>query len=221
MTYAAAGTYTAVLTVTDDDGATDTDQATVTIASGGGAPNQLPNAEANGPYTATVGVPITLSSTGSTDPDGSISSYGWALGNGQTASGASPTVTYSAAGSYTVVLTVTDNRGATDTDQATVTVSAPSAAKPLIWKNVVGPIDVANSLVAITVTYDLRANIPETPGVEILSTFKVDSLKWDPSVLQFFAINLGPTSRARRIRRRCRQAISASREVSRARSPKG
>ena len=34
--------------------------------------------------------------------------------------------------------------------------------------------------------------MPETPGVEVLATFKVDSLKWDPAVLQFSAINLGP-----------------------------
>ena len=165
--------------MTDNRGGTDTDQATVTVT-GGGTTNQLPIAEANGPYTATVGAPVTLSSTGSTDPDGSISSYSWALGNGQTATGASPTVTYSAAGTYTIVLTVTDNRGGTDTDQATVTVSAPSPSKPLTWRNIVGPINVANDLVAITVTYDLRTNLPETPGVETLSTFKVDSLKWDP-----------------------------------------
>ena len=167
-------------------------EGTLTIDDGGGGTNQPPVAEANGPYTATAGVAITLSSAGSVDPDGSIASYSWALGNGQTATGASPSVTYAAAGTYTIVLTVADNRGGIDTDQATVTVSAPAATQPLIWKNVVGPIDVANDIVAITVTYDLRTNLPETPGVEVLSTFKVDSLKWDPSVLQFFAINLGP-----------------------------
>ena len=73
----------------------------MTITTGGGGANQLPIAEANGPYTATAGVATSLSSSGSTDPDGSIASYSWALGNGQTATGASPSVTYAAAGTYT------------------------------------------------------------------------------------------------------------------------
>ncbi len=194
-TYSAAGTYTVVLTVTDDDGATATDQATVTITAGGGSANVLPVAQANGPYTTVAGTPVALSSAGSSDPDGSIASFAWTLGNGQTVSGASPTVTYAAAGTYTVTLTVTDNRGGTASDQATVTVTAappPPPSQPIVWRNVVGPIDVVNNLVAITVSYDLRTNIAETPGVEALASFVVDSLKWDPSVLQFYAVNLGP-----------------------------
>ena len=51
--------------------------------------------------------------SGSQDPDGSIASYVWDFGDGTPdGSGATPSHTYAAAGTYTVTLTVTDNKGA-------------------------------------------------------------------------------------------------------------
>ncbi len=61
----------------------------------------------------------------SSDPDGSISSSSWNFGDGATSSATSPSHTYSAAGTYSVTLTVTDNKGATDTISKSVTVTAP------------------------------------------------------------------------------------------------
>ena len=107
-------------------------EGTITLpaagAGGGGGTNQAPIARANGPYTGTVNTPLVLSSTGTIDSDGTIASFSWSLGNGQTAPGASPSVTYASAGTYTVVLTATDNSGATDTDQTTVTITAGGTA---------------------------------------------------------------------------------------------
>jgi PKD repeat protein len=51
-------------------------------------------------------------------------SYNWNFGDGSAASTApSPSHVYTQAGSFTAVLTVTDNRGATGTSQVAITVS--------------------------------------------------------------------------------------------------
>jgi PKD repeat protein len=67
------------------------------------------------------------------DADGSIASYAWDFGDGQTGAGETASHTYAAAGSYPVTLTVTDDDGATATAAATVTVTdpAPAAVPPL------------------------------------------------------------------------------------------
>ena len=79
-------------------------------APGGG--NTPPTANANGPYSGTVGQAVSFSSAGSTDPGGSIASYAWTFGDGGTSSAANPSHSYANAGTYNVSLTVTDNQGA-------------------------------------------------------------------------------------------------------------
>jgi len=61
--------------------------------------------------------------TGSSDPDGVIASYAWAFGDGANANGANATHTYASAGTFTAMLTVTDNMGATGTDTVSVIVN--------------------------------------------------------------------------------------------------
>jgi DNA/RNA endonuclease G (NUC1) len=76
-----------------------------------------------------AGAPITFSSAGSIDPNGSIVSYSWNFGDGNSGTGAAPTHTYAVAGSYTVQLIVTDNDGLADTVSAPVTVSRLTPAQ--------------------------------------------------------------------------------------------
>ena len=65
--------------------------------------------------------------TGSSDSDGSITSYDWDFGDGNFGTGATTNHTYAAYGSYTVGLTVTDNDSATDFVDDSITLTEPVA----------------------------------------------------------------------------------------------
>lgn len=124
-TYAEAGSYTVTLTVTDDDGAIAKTTLDVVVA----APvNAAPTAD----FTPTVSdLSVSVTGAASTDADGTIASYSWAFGDGETATGVTASHEYKNAGEYTITLTVIDDDGATGSKTATVTVKAPSVAKPL------------------------------------------------------------------------------------------
>ncbi len=85
-------------------------------------------------FTATMtNLAVAVDASGSTDSDGTIASYAWTFGDNSTGTGKTASHTYAAAGSYQVSLTVTDNKGATNTVTKTVTATAV-AAKPLLIK---------------------------------------------------------------------------------------
>jgi PKD repeat protein len=58
----------------------------------------------------------------STDPDGTIVSRLWDLGNGRTSTRQKLTYRYASPGTYTVTLTVTDNDGESSSTSQQVTV---------------------------------------------------------------------------------------------------
>jgi PKD repeat protein len=98
-------------------------------------PGALQPPVANASAIPTSGVaPLTVnfSSGGSSDPDGTITGYSWNFGDGVTSTADNPSHTYAARGSYTAVLTVTDNDGLTDTASVVITViSLPNAPSGL------------------------------------------------------------------------------------------
>ncbi len=115
-TYAAAGTYTVTLTVTDNLGASHSSSRSVTVSS---VANQPPVANFN--FTTSA---LTATFTdASSDPDGTVASRSWNFGDGSTSTAVNPSRTYAAAGTYTVTLTVTDNLGAARSSSRSVTVS--------------------------------------------------------------------------------------------------
>jgi PKD repeat protein len=123
--YPATGTYTVTLTVTDNDGATDTVSVTKTVMNRPPVANFTESA-----HTAYTDEMITFNATESYDPDGTIVSYLWDFGDGNTATGVTVSHAYADNGSYVVNLTVTDNEGATDSVNATKTINnrAPVAS---------------------------------------------------------------------------------------------
>jgi PKD repeat protein len=120
--YGAAGTYLVTLTVTDDKGAASTVSHPVTVTAP--PPNQLPVAQLSASCDHRA---CSFDGSGSSDPDGDIVGYSWDFGDGVTATGATSSHAYASVGSYTVTLTVTDNRGGT---ASTTQVVSPTNAAP-------------------------------------------------------------------------------------------
>jgi PKD domain len=122
-----AGTYVFSLRATDNQGATATDNVTVTV-NPGTTTNQAPIVSAGTDKTTTLPAnSVSLTGTAS-DADGTIASYLWTKVSGTggtitTTSAATTTVTGLTAGTYVFSLTATDNAGATATDNVSVTVN--------------------------------------------------------------------------------------------------
>jgi len=128
-TYAAAGTYTVTLTVTDPYGASSSATTTATLA-----PSSL-TVNAGSAQTLDAGNPITFTA-GFSDP-GVTGPWGYTLdfGDGSTpitGSATSQTAlisavhSYTDAGAYAAQLTVTDPNGASGTGTRSITVSTPT-----------------------------------------------------------------------------------------------
>lgn len=114
--YALAGTYTVVLTVTDPSGATSSTSETivVNVPAGGNSP---PWAEFDAaPASGLAPLSVDFSAIDSYDPEGGPLTYSWDFGDG-TPDGTGITAAHSFAsvGTFTVMLTVTDDAGLTAT----------------------------------------------------------------------------------------------------------
>ncbi|MCB0166104.1 MAG: PKD domain-containing protein [Anaerolineae bacterium] len=125
-TYLDSGSYTVRLTVSDDDGDTNTDTILVVIN------NLPPTADAGGPYDTTVDTPVELTGSGSDIPADLPLTYEWDLDNNGTFETAGQTVdfTESTTGTYTIVLRVSDDDGGSTTASTTVQVNS---LLPLAW----------------------------------------------------------------------------------------
>jgi PKD repeat protein len=115
--YADNGVYTVTLTVSDGDGGSDSASQTVTVA------NVNPIANAGADATAEEGASVTFAGSASDAGSADILSYSWDFGDGTQGSGPSPTHSYADNGSYTATLTVTDDDGASHSDDRLMTIT--------------------------------------------------------------------------------------------------
>ena len=131
--YADDGFYTVALTVTDDDGATDSDAATKTVL------NRFPVALFTANATIVKeGEVIHFDASESYDPDGDIVSYFWDFGDGTNATEVMVDYAYVEDGNYTVTLTVTDDDGASSSMSEMKTVEKGETGWPLALLAAIG-----------------------------------------------------------------------------------
>lgn len=136
-TYLWGGGFTVTVTVTDGKGGSATASTTATITE----INDIPIANAGGPYSGIVGTAVTFNGSatdydnqdGTADNDQALT-YAWDFGDESSGTGPSPSHTYTAAGTYTVTLTVSDGVVAPVTAQTEVTI----AYSPSITLSAVG-----------------------------------------------------------------------------------
>jgi hypothetical protein len=93
----------------------------------GGTSNSPPTAVASAtPSSGPTPLAVAFSGASSFDSDGSIASYAWSYGDGATGSGVTSNHTYTAVGSFSARLTVTDNGGASASSTVLITVTSGS-----------------------------------------------------------------------------------------------
>jgi hypothetical protein len=123
------GTHTIYFQVKDDIEWSTQVVVTLTIernSSSGNPENQAPHAYLGGPYTGKVNEAITFNGSLSYDEEGTILGY-WNFGDSTTGNGLTTTHIYTAPGTYTVILTVTDEDGVSSTATTSAIITQSSS----------------------------------------------------------------------------------------------
>jgi PKD repeat protein len=107
--YSGEGSFTATLTVTDDDGGQDTLSRVVTVE------KSPPSAGFSYSPVSPMEDSDVQFTDESSDPDGTITSWDWDFGDGQGSPEQNPTHEYAESGDYTVTLKVLDDDGQSST----------------------------------------------------------------------------------------------------------
>jgi|GEM_PF-2176220 len=166
-TFSSIGSYNVELTVTDDKGATDSLTKTITVTDSI-VSNQSPTASftAN-PTSGVAPLEVSFNASSSSDSDGSITSYDWDFKDGETGNGEIISHTFSSIGSYNVELTVTDDKGATDSTTKEIEVISGTQAGGIISENTTWTKQDSPYLVTDTVQIPSGVILTISPGVTV------------------------------------------------------
>ena len=147
-----------------------------------GQANTAPIADAGGPYTVSDGDTVMFDGSATQD-DGTIDLYVWDFGDGSApdSTGAMVTHVYDSVGTYTAVLTVTDDGGLSATDSTMVTVRMPGSGGPAVvgvWKDTSGA-EITAILPGNEFVLELSNELPGTS----LNAFQ-GVLRFDPALIE-------------------------------------
>jgi PKD repeat protein len=196
--YATAKTYIAKLTVTDNDGATSSATANITVSE----PENVPPVAKFSFTPAGPQVSQTVQFTDlSTDEDGTITGWDWDFGDGGTSTDQNPTHKYTTAGIYTIALTVTDDNGTSSTElkkqisvgqagAAIVTYSYPNPSSTqahIVYSYPVGATDITLSIFSVTGAQVLSEDM-STTGTEYVWDLRSNSGDSLPNGLYFCVV---------------------------------
>jgi PKD repeat protein len=123
-TYTARGIYAVTVRATDDLGKTGAAGITLNLTTG--SSTGISASFTFSPTDPDAGTAVNFNASASTANNGAtIVTYAWDFGDGTAGTGVAPSHTFTAAGTYVVSLTVTDNQGRTAVTTQSVTVSTP------------------------------------------------------------------------------------------------
>ncbi len=138
--------------------------------------NSAPTADFSwSPSSPEVGETVSFSDE-STDSDGSVESWSWDFGDGNTSSQQNPSHSYSSSGDYSVMLTVTDDDGATDSQSYTVSVSTAGPSITSNWNNVT---DDGSTSISVTVNSTVEFGVVADESIDSWNWSGVDSYTTD------------------------------------------
>ena len=162
--FGAPGSYNVTLTVTDNQGQSNSANQIIAIADPPPI-NQPPVPAISGPSQATAGLAITFDGSGSQSSN-PITAYNWDFGDGNTATGPQANHTYSQVGDFTVTLTVADNQGQQASTSQTVSVTPKPQPDPLTAR-ISGP---NQGQAGQSLTFDAQSSTSAAP---------LNSIQWD------------------------------------------
>jgi PKD repeat protein/uncharacterized protein YraI len=136
-------------------------------------PDEPPIAIITGPTSGFVNQTLTYSAANSKAADGSsVTSYQWDFGDGTTANSVDVSKVYANAGAYTIMLTVTDDRGLSDQDEVVVAISGSSPTATTVPQAptavIVAP---AQAAVGQVVPFDASQSTASSPIVSFIWNF--------------------------------------------------